>query len=372
MFWIGSGRAAGIDPDVAAKFLLFLPWQMLGVTVCKLGLDQWILANGHLWGPRRACIGSREWRRCSLAICLYCLILSLVFPLVIVLLAAITIFLDVASAIFSAELGAHQKIEPLAVAGALRYPLLFLALIALGQVRPVQGWVLWGLFLGTACCRLAWLLWCRRGRLSKDVHPLSAMELALQQALNFGLYRSDQLAYAVIGQTPGAAQAWFVFLTRFPEIVASAIVSVGPVLYPRLRLANPTATYSAFGVLGPTSMTLLCIVGLIPIWLAFLSFGGETWKVDHWGALGVLMSAALVLPSSCMVYRSLRTGRVVESSRRLALANSIGLLCVGVMVVAVDEPSTELIWAVVIQQIAFLMMSSRDIYPAIEKQPRGV
>jgi hypothetical protein len=42
------------------------------------------------------------------------------------------------------------------------------------------------------------------------------------------------------------------------------------------------------------------------------------------------------------------------------------------MVVAVDEPSTELIWAVVIQQIAFLMMSSRDIYPAIEKQPRGV
>src|SRR5205807_8018192 len=63
LYWMSSGRARGVSSHASVEFLLFVPWQTLGLTIVKCGVDSWILSRAAEWSGRSLSLTALVVRR---------------------------------------------------------------------------------------------------------------------------------------------------------------------------------------------------------------------------------------------------------------------------------------------------------------------
>jgi len=361
LYWISTGRAQGITPDVSVPFLLFVPWQTLGITVVKCGVDSWILSRASSWRGRTLILMPLVMRRYVPLAGAVGLLLALRLPLVESIVAALTALIDAIALVLSNEMAAQGRIRGSGAANWLKYPLFFLAMVGLASLVHVSLELLLSAFLVTSALRLIALLLMRPAGVTEGNERPHTVRLAAQQVLNYGLFKNDQLAVGILNRGIQSTDALFVYLARFPELVSAVVTSVGPLLYPRLY---PSKGASDFGArMTPTffaTATIVVIAAAVYGLTAGGTLSGRLWELLP----AVTCHGLLVMPVNFRTYSLLREEHDRKLLFGLAGSNAIGTAIVAVAAVCFPRLPPDILWLTPLQQVFFLWATRAANPPA--------
>jgi hypothetical protein len=352
-FAISASRVEGLDGDVAASFLVFVPWTILGLVVAKFGLDIWILSRGSQWPGQSIPLATAVISRMLPTAAVACVALGFVFSPVAGLAGGVSIVADAMAMIVACEMSAQGRVRQAAIAHFLRYPLFFVLLVIVADTEMRDDVGIYMAFMISALARLGYLLLLRpSNRADPQPGPRSG-QLAFQQILNYGLFKNDQLAFLGVTTESAIARQVLVYLARFPELVSAAIVSLGPILYPgahrRIDMTVPSIRRTAW-VLFAVGFLVLCIAGAV-----FRAVAPVGLAIPWTPVLAVVTHAALVFPVNLRTYQLFFRGQERGLIAGLAKANSVGVgLALSILWFLQDEPNV-LLWIVPVQHIVFLL-----------------
>lgn len=266
-----------------------------------------------------------------------------------------SILADTFSMICANECCAHGRMRTAAVGHLFRYPLFFVLLLAATFIADVDFAMLCGAFTGTSIVRLLYFEWHRRRLEAVTVRTPGTARLGLQQVLTYGLYRNDQLAMSIISSTSTDHRLIFVYLARFPELVAAVVVALAPQWFPKL---HATRRASLAGSLWHYGMQAGCGAAIVvggAIVYRRLSPGGYT--IDLSWLLAIIVHSILIAPVHYRMYSLFRSGMEERLLAATALANVCGLALCGLCVVGLSQVQPDLLWIVPMQQVVFLLFS---------------
>ena len=338
---------------------LFMQWQMLTLTVAKVGLDSVVFAVMSGLPERRTSV-RRVWFRIVLPLAAGVALLTVhAFGWAGATVCGLSAVVDAWSAAQIAWRGAREQYRAVMLANLFNYPLFFLSVF----VFSASGWqgptMILACFLGTSIARAGYL-----ASLARDGVPVEIRinaEIAGQQALNYVMFKSDQLLLGVVGASMLMATdvglRQFLFLCRFPELVSSVAVALGVIFLPRLLVNQPgslKAVAKSWG-LTPRRVSL----GLIALGAAFGTFLAF-WRgplVAWWMLPPFALSAALVVPANTMTYSMLRGGHARALLRNLVVSLCLGAICLGTAIL--EESFVALAWSVPVQLLTFIVMCAK-------------
>lgn len=354
---IASNRLPFISPPVGTFTLLFLQWQMLALTITKIGIGEVVFAvvskdNQLYFDARRFLAGKPLLLAALLAVAI-----GYMFTPLAGLVAFACLLLDTCSTIFIADLNANNRFAATSIAGLLNYPVFFLALLACSWVAHVSTQFMLLAFLLSSVTRWLWL----RQQVScagrEAVICRANWEMAGQQALNYLMFRLDQLVLGSVALTSVFMlhnQEYirqFVFLAKFPEILSSVLVTLGAILLPRLHLTSPQAIrwrHAPF-------LQVIIVLGYAASLYILLSLYLDFWHGPPLTEVSVfpfLVQALCILPVNLLTYSMIREGHLHGLLRNLYASIGLGLLVFfGIGWVTRSYP---LAWLVPIQLLAFL------------------
>jgi hypothetical protein len=357
MYWLGSGRAAGMTTQTSVAFLLFVPWQTLSLTVIKCGVDSWVLSRGGAWHGANLRLTPLVLRRYLPLTVLVGVVLLLRLPVLQSGVAVLSGLLDSVAMVMANELAAHGRVKAAAASNYFKYPLFFVLVLAVGAFVALDLQVLLGLFLFTSATRLVALLFLRLGQATVAGPWPATARLAAQQVLNYGLFKNDQLAMGITHRTEVGGDAVFVYLARFPELVSAVVTAVGPLWYPRLY---PAGNGAAGSTLVPYRRVLQGAPIIIAAGLLYAVTAKASLSPAVWGLLpAVLVHAMLVLPVNYRTYALLREERESELVMSLLAGNILGVLLVIAAILLFAQLSPSVLWIIPAQQAVFLWRTRR-------------
>jgi hypothetical protein len=352
---IASNRWQLFDPAIAVFIILFVQWQTLGLTVSKLGVEQTVFALVSERNGINLDTGGYLLRSVLPLSALFALAVLYVFSPWCAAVAFLSVILDSASLILMAEFNARGFFRVTTVGNLLNYPLFFLLLFALNPVVTMnQDWAL-ALFLLTSTARWCWLRQNRRQAAGETVTIACTTAMGVQQALNYLLFRFDQVLLALLGLKTqfGETVALYVFLAKFPELAAGVLVIAGTVAFPKRYLHYPVE----YGALWQgTRRNAARIAGyLLSCGVAALLYT-RVWKgaaIPWLLVLPFLLHALLILPANNLTYSMLRQGYLGGLVRKLAWSGAAGAALVLLLGAARDL--TALPWLIPAQLLAFIL-----------------
>lgn len=359
LYWMSSGRARGISVDSSVAFLLFVPWQTLGLTIVKCGVDSWILSSAGEWRGRSLSLGSLVLRIYLPLTIAVGLMLFLRLPLLACAVAAVSSLVDAVATLLATEMAAHGRIRSSGATTLLKYPLFFVLVFGIGEFEPVGFGVLLQLFLLTSVLRLGALLLLRPASREAGERRPNTMILGVQQVLNYGLFKNDQLATGILNRSSSATDALFVYLVRFPELVSAVVNATGPMTYPHVYKARSKTRL--FGVPGDrrTLAVAMLIVGAAAIYgaTAATSVAQGLWPLLP----AVTLHAILVFPVNYRTYVLLRQRRDRDLVSGLLKANVLGVIVIALAAIFFLRIPPAVLWIIPIQQIAFLLATNHAV-----------
>jgi hypothetical protein len=351
LYLMSAGRIAGIEPDASVKFLLFLPWQALGITIVKCGVDSWILSRAVDWPGRSLELRSLVLKRyVPLALAVGFLLCSRLAVEVCVV-AAVTALMDALAAVLTNEMAAQARVKAAGAASMLKFPLFFGLTFVVALFGHVGSQLLLVLFFVTSALRLCLLLWLRPAGRTASEWPKTG-SLALQQVLNYGLFKNDQLATGIINRAGTGTDALFVYLARFPELISVVVTATGPLIYPQLY-----AQRDAPGFVGMPAQwrTVVAVALVVAMALVYAATGTQVAAHGAWPLLpAVTLSGLLVVPVNYRTYALLREQHERQLVAGLLKGNLLGVLAIGALAVVYDGVPPLVLWVIPAQQILFL------------------
>lgn len=352
---LASGRLELLSPEVLSVFLRLIPLQVLAVTVAKFGGDSlaFAIASGQ---PTQALA---QWDR----ILRHCLPLGIVVSLVLfglasfdwptIIAATVSVFADMVAVQLMADLNARNRMGLTAVASVLNYPMFIVLLFiadAFGSRQSLA--VVISLFATSSVARLGWCVYWY-STISRNLTlvrpPVNAM-LALQQCLNVCAYRGDQMLVGALGLgvVGGSVQleAFFLFMVRFPELVSSAVSTLGPVYLPAVYSRSNREWAASVRRWGPIYLAIaLATLACAAAAFSLLGVHGELTNLPN--VLPFAIGATLSMPVFALSYSMMRAGQLCRLVTVLALAVGIGGLLAGVA--AATYVPQVLFWIVPVQ-----------------------
>ena len=247
---LASNRLPGLGAAEVTPMLLAIQWHFVGLTLAKFGIDYALFAivsrnRGATFRARTAL--SFPMLPCVAAF--FAASLALFTPAQAAILAA-AVFADTLSAFRQSEFNAKRHFSTSAAGAFLNYPVFVLLwwLLARGGTSLTEALAAFAI---SSALRFAWFE-ARHAALSRGATPVQLTVKGLigaQGALNMLLFRSDQLALAVMHfMLLGALAldpmlAAYVFLARVPELATGLIVLMGTLFFPthHLEPARPAA-----------------------------------------------------------------------------------------------------------------------------------
>ena len=192
---VTSNRWNLLDPGVGVTLVLFLQWQILGLTLTKMGIDQIIFA-AVTENPRQQPTARAHMLRRALPLgILFSVLVAVVFGPWYGLACLFSLVLDTHAILLLADLNARERYTEVMVASLLNYPLFFLLVFGLQAAwRPVTTGIVLVLFVLTSVTRWVWLTFNRSA--PSTFQTISYQGTALTGAvplLNFLMFRVDQV-----------------------------------------------------------------------------------------------------------------------------------------------------------------------------------
>jgi len=356
LFAMSASLVPGLERGVAAEFLLFLPWQMLGLTVAKFGADSWILANGSKWTGGSLPLQSFLFSRIAPAATIIGLLMLIRLPAFAAAVGALSILFDAVALVLSSELSAQGRVRRAAASHFLRYPLLFTMVTLAGWGGRLDECFLYGAFVVSSASRLGYLLIARSDVMASGVRTPNTGALAAQQVLNYGLFKNDQLAFSLIPVEMHAVRQMLIYVVRFPELVSALIVAVGPVVYPALRREDKRVHgKSRSWLVWPLTLVACCFGGYV-----FGAIAPSDIHVPWYAVLAVAVHASLVLPVNLNTYKCFSEQKERELLTSLLIANAGGVLFLASILLLMADYSAMFLWVVPLQQVIFLRAIKRS------------
>jgi hypothetical protein len=359
---IASHRWPALGTEDSTTFLLALQWQALGVLLCKAGLDTEVFALVTKDSRARPSIRTALiWPLVPGAL-LYAACLSALFSPAISVALGLSIMLDVAAVIFTAELNARRRHLSAAFGTLLNYPLFFLLLWLTSEFFAMNETVAMSLFALSSLSRLLWLrmaLFAVRTESSIEIKPSFAV--AAQPLLNYYLFRSDQLFLTVAPlvaahMVTAEFTAQYIFAAKFAEILGGILVLAGVVTFPRIPLTTVGELRHLLAAIRPYWW-------YAPIALICISVGAAVYRhlyVDTAIAFSFMLPfaihAALVFPANLLTFFMYQHGKILPVILALFGGSMLGTLFLVLAIAAADRDA--LIWVVPIQLTIFLLLAS--------------
>lgn len=323
---IASQRWSLFDEKLAAFIILFVQWQLLGVTICKLGIEQLVFAVVSKDGNKYFDVNKFILKVVLPASFVYAVVVSIVFSSWAGCVACATIVLDAYSIIIMADLNARGCYKITSVSNLLNYPLFFMILFSLSFTGWLTAEVALAIFLVSSLLRSLWLA---RNKcvptqftlFSSNVHA----KMGVQQTLNFLLYRLDQIILAIIGLKLQSDQfSMYIYMAKFPEILSSVIVIIGTVSFPKAYIRYP---FTLEGMMSQLKRYRLYLVGYLLALMTLLYAYMKLWigQADPlYLAPPFLLHALLMLFANNVTYSMLRQGYLGKLILNLSMAVAIG------------------------------------------------
>lgn len=249
---IASNRVVEIESATAVFIILFVQWQILGLTIAKTGIEQVVFAavteNANLFFKPAKYVYQKAMPLAGVFAC----VISFTFSPWAAVVAFGSIVLDTYSLIVMADLNARKAFKITALSNLLNYPLFFSIIFAVNFYGKLTVNLMLSAFLLSSLVRLLWL---EHHRIvlpeMQEVVCKANVAMGGQQALNYLLFRIDQLLLAIVALkmvTPENA-GMYVFLAKFPELVSGVMVVAGSVLFPARYIKYPFSSKDIFKIL---------------------------------------------------------------------------------------------------------------------------
>jgi len=203
----------------------------------------------------------------------------------------------------------------------------------------------------------------------REVVSTANIQMGLQQALNYLLFRADQIALAILGlkMQQSNAVGMYLFLAKFPELVSGIMVVAGTVFFPKAYLKYPFDLKALLGrawkVSGFIAAYLLAVASAIFAYL-FL-WKGET--IPPSLVIPFLIHAFCIILVNNITYSTLRQGYLKRLLTNLTWAVLAGIALF--LLVQLDFSIRVLSWIVPLQLLLFVSLtltrgwgSKRDLY----------
>ena len=330
---VTSNRWNLLDPGVGVTLVLFLQWQILGLTLTKMGIDQIIFAAVTENPRQRPTARAHMLRRALPLGVLFSVLVAVVFGPWYGLACLCSLVLDTHAILLLADLNARERYTEVMFASLLNYPLFFLLVFGLQAAwRPVTTGIVLVLFVLTSVTRWVWLTFHRSAPSTFQI--ISYQGTALTGAvplLNFLMFRVDQVLLGTTFVTTLVATVrsdfarQLLFLGRYQEVLAGGLAMLTGLVYPRLYIKYPFTVRT----LLTTAARRWWVVGAY-----ILAVGGSLaaysllWRGSP--LLPILLasgalSALLILPANVLTYSMIRQDHVRGLVRSLAVVVAAGL-----------------------------------------------
>jgi hypothetical protein len=334
---ITSNRWQLVKPAVGVFIVLFVQWQMLGLTIAKLGVDQVAFAVTTEDRSRVPSVTEHLRRRTFPLAAIFSLVVAVVFSPLAALVCLLSVLLDTDATVASADLNGRERFVAVAIANLLKYPLFFIVVFAVHATTGLTSVGALAAFLATSALRWLWLA-AQREALKTLPRVVCTTNLAMgyQQLLNYITFRGDQLLLATgIGaaviQTGGPDFLQkYLFLARYPDLVSGVMVVLGVVLLPRLFLPYPIEGFRLRSAVVRHWPWLLAYVAAIATPILFQSLLWQGSTIHRWLLVAFVASALLILPANVLTYSMIRQGHLAALVRNLTWAIVGGLVLNGV------------------------------------------
>jgi hypothetical protein len=354
---IASNRWHLFDPSIAVFIILFVQWQTLGLTVAKLGVEQTVFA---LVSERNdiSMNNGRFILRTALPLsALFSLVVLFVFSPWSAAVAFLTVILDTSSLIIMAELNARKFFRVTTISNLLNYPLFFVLLFLLNLRITMNIATVLAIFLVTSSARWVWLYYNRilpHGMEKIDIS--CTIEMGVQQALNYLLFRFDQVLLAVMGLKTHFSEtvALYVFLAKFPELAAGVMVIAGTVAFPSLYIHYPIDSGEIWKTIQKYSLVIAAYTLVLPLaaaaYMIVWKGNGVPWLV----VLPFVIHSLLILPTNNLTYSMLRQGYLGGLISKLAISAVSALILI--LALGAYRDITILAWLVPAQLFTFILL----------------
>lgn len=355
---IASQRWSSFDQHLAAFIILFVQWQLLGFAVSKIGIEHLIFAVVSNNEIKYFAIGKFIRTTVVPVSAVFSVVMGIVFSPWAGFVAFASILLDSYSLIITADLNARGFYKITAISNLINYPLFFIVIFGLNFAKLLNADVALAAFLFSSLLRALWL--ARRKYIPSRCEEFSSdvnLKMGIQQVFNFLLFRMDQIILAVIGLKEHFDESisMYIYMAKFPEILASIIVILGTVTFPKAYIKYPFTMLALLSQFKRYKMFFLGYVVLFVVLIfAYMKFwNGQT--SPSFLALPFLLNALLIIFANNIMYSMLRQGYLHKLVVNLALAVMMGLFFSLVFIGGINIYL--LSWIVPVQVLIFLLLS---------------
>jgi len=358
---LASNRLPGLGADQVTPMLLAIQWHMVGLTLAKFGIDYALFAIISRHRDKTFRLKSALAFPVLPCLAAFALASFALFPPLLVALLAIAVFADTMSTFRQAELNARRAFVTSAIGTLLNYPLflaVWAAMAQAGETTLAEGFAAFAL---SSLARWGWFE-VRHARVARGMTPVALTVkgmIGAQGALNLLLFRSDQIALAVLlflGASALAREpmlAAYLFLARVPEFATGVLVLAGTVYFPLRHLEPPPAgSAQALRFYGGAA-ALAALGGAAATAVMIPAFAGPA-PTLAW-CLPFVAQIPLILLANLATYSMQSQSYLPALIRNLAIACAGGAAMV--VAAAVTGSLIVLAWVVPVQLAIFFVLA---------------
>lgn len=355
---IASQRWSLFDRHFAAFIILFVQWQTLGFAVSKIGIEHLIFAVVSNDEKKYFAAGKFIVKTVVPISAVFSLAVGIVFSPWAGFVALGSIVLDAYSLIIMADLNARGFYSVTSIANLINYPLFFIILFSLNYAGWLNTEVALAAFLISSLLRSLWL--ARKKYVPAHFEGFSSdvnLKMGVQQAFNFLMYRMDQILLSVMGLKAHFDEniSMYIYMAKFPETLASVIVILGTVIFPKAYVQYPF-TIRLIG--SQFKRYKLFFIGYVPLFIVLIYAYMKFWNgksSPYYLAVPFLLNSLLIIFANNITYSMLRQGYLQRLIVNMLVAVITGLLLALTIKDGINV--YVLSWIVPIQMVTFLILS---------------
>ncbi|WP_428223300.1 hypothetical protein [Flavobacterium sp.] len=292
---LSSGRLEFVNSDIVLEILIFTQYLMIGLTVCKFGVDNLLYVNFLVDETKKYSPFNYIKKNGLYLILIFSLIIYFIEKdLVNSILVFLCLLLDVMSILIIVQLGARKFFGQVFIGNFLSYPLFFVSFLILGFFFNFNKIAFVLLFLSCATLRFLVVGKFYRDINAVEMNPKFEFKLGFQQLLNYVLFKSDQILFSLgtlsmiwFGYNKNELQK-YMFLSRFPELISGVLVSLVFLYGSKMTITNKNDFVELI------KKYKLSLIGYIFLLLFFFLAYTLFWKGDSFISIGEFLPYLLI------------------------------------------------------------------------------
>lgn len=359
LVFFSSGSAYWIERNTITYIIQVVQLQLMGVTICKFGIDQIsfaLLQNNTKQNIEVKKIFLKRIMPLSIAFSLFVMYF---YNFATAGILCITVLLEVYSIVTITEHNANKNFLKSGFIAFLGYPFFFIIIFICSKVSILSNNIAVLILLST--CFVRFLISTKlRLYFSHKLEPHYSIQAPLLQSLNYFVFRFDQVLLStlfvssILYSTETFSINDYIYFTKLPELASGVLTGLGAIF---LNDFSVTFEKSMITFIKKHSVFLtLILVGILVLTLLHIGLGKFELKKYFHLYPAYIINALLILPVNIITFILLKNGKINYANRFYFISIIFGLLLLGISIVT--RNGFLLSWVVPTQMILYLLCYS--------------